>query len=179
MAALQFVYSVNKHKKHNGWPAGGLPCLTVTEELEHHCPWLYLSPIDTIRAIDKIESGEAMRQWKERSAASSLEVESEVAVEVNAMARHRQLRRAFPCCSPKRMCPNIPIRTLGNKLHLLEPCLLHRLRYFIILMLCAFSVGRAGFRSGWESVAYVDEASSTAPSGSQASLINRSLIFLG
>lgn len=41
--------------------------------------------MDTIRAIDKIESGEAMRQWKERSATSSLEVESEVAVEANAM----------------------------------------------------------------------------------------------
>ena len=34
--------------------------------------------------MDKIESGEAMRQRKERSSASSLEVESEVAVEANA-----------------------------------------------------------------------------------------------
>ena len=64
----------------------------------------------------------------------------------------------------------MPIRTLDNKLHLLEPCLLHRLRYFVILMLCAFLLGCAGFRGGWESVAYVDEASSTASSESQASL---------
>jgi hypothetical protein len=64
----------------------------------------------------------------------------------------------------------MPIRTLGNKLYLLEPCLLHRLRYFVILMPCAFLLGCAGFRGGWESVAYVDEASSTASSESQASL---------
>jgi hypothetical protein len=51
--------------------------------------------MDTIRAIDKIEFGEAMRQWKERSAASSLEVESEVAVEANVTIP-QQGCRAFP-----------------------------------------------------------------------------------
>ena len=53
------------------------------------CRWLYLGPLDTIHAMGMIEPGEAMRQWKERSAASSFEVESEGAVEANATARHR------------------------------------------------------------------------------------------
>jgi len=58
--------------------------------------------MDTIRAIDKIESGEAMRQWKERSAASSLEVESEVAVEANAMARQQATAPGFSLSSSCR-----------------------------------------------------------------------------
>jgi len=58
--------------------------------------------MDTIRAIDKIESGEAMRQWKERSATSSLEVESEVAVEANAMARQQATASGFSLSSSCR-----------------------------------------------------------------------------
>jgi hypothetical protein len=102
----------------------------------------------------------------------AFEAENEVAVEVEVKQALRPAADncgGFFLCSPKRMRLNMSMSTPDNKLRLLEPCLLHSLRNLVILMLSAFSVGCAGFRGGWESVAYVGEASSIASSQSQAS----------